>query len=53
MKIMMIYSLGSTGIALVLGVMGFGIGTMIVASMVGAPGLHLLWVIARMRGIVP
>lgn len=53
MKIMVFYSLGSTAIALVMGVMGFGVGTVIVASMIGAPGLHLLWIIARMRGIVP
>jgi hypothetical protein len=51
-KIMILYSVGSTGIGLAMGVMGFSLGSIIVASMVGAPGLHLLWLIAKARGMV-
>ena len=51
-KIMLWYTLGSTAIAVLLGMFGFGIETVIVGSMIGAPGLHLLWLIARMRGIL-
>jgi hypothetical protein len=52
-KTMVFYTIGSTGIGLVMGVMGFSLGPIIVASMIGAPGLHLLWLIARARGMVP
>ena len=52
-KLMLFYSIGSTAIGLMLGIFGFRIEVVIVASMLGAPVLHLLWIIARMRGIVP
>ncbi len=50
---MMFYSIGSTVIGIVMGVMGFKMEVVIVASMIAAPGFHLLWIIARMKGIVP
>lgn len=53
MKMMVFYSLGSTVVGLVLGVMGFKLEIVIVASMMAAPVFHLLWLIARAKGIVP
>jgi len=52
-KLMLFYSLGSTVIGVLLGVFGFRIEVVIVASMLGAPVIHLLWIVARTRGIVP
>ncbi len=53
MKIMVFYSLGSTAVGIVLGLMGFRIEVVIVVSMMAAPVFHVLWLIARSKGIVP
>ena len=53
MKIIVFYSIGSTAIGIVLGLMGFRIEVVIVASMLAAPVFHVLWLIARVKGIVP
>ncbi len=53
MKLMLFYSLGSTAVGIVLGLMGFKIEVVIVTSMMAAPVFHVLWLIARSKGIVP
>ncbi len=53
MKLMLFYSIGSTAVGIMLGVMGFKIEVVIVVSMMAAPVFHVLWLIARSKGIVP